>query len=169
MAKASPSKAAQQDVLDREFMVQALELARGAELAGEVPIGAVVVSAEGSVVGRGYNRSILDIDPSAHAEIVALREAAWKLGNHRLLGCVVYVTIEPCAMCAGAMVQARIARLVYGADDPKCGAIRSVMKLVDAPQLNHHFPVTAGVMAEACGDVIRQFFQRRREAGLEEG
>lgn len=134
-------------------------------MAGEVPVGAIVVNAQGEVVGRGYNRTILDIDPSAHAEIVALREAAWKVGNHRLAGCVVYTTIEPCAMCAGALVQARVARLVYGADDPKCGAIRSVLKLAEHPQLNHRFAVVAGVMAEECGEVIRRFFRRRRDRG----
>lgn len=143
-------------------MREALRLAHGAELAGEVPVGAVVVDAEGAVVGRGYNRTLLDVDPSGHAEIVALREAAWKIGNHRLLECTVYATIEPCAMCAGALIQARITRLVYGADDPKAGAIRSVMQLAGHPALNHHFAVTAGVLLEECGNILRQFFRRKR-------
>ena len=132
-------------------MGEALKLARAAELAGEVPIGAVVVSPEGDMVGRGYNRTILDVDPSAHAEIVALREAAWKLGNHRLPGCTLYVTIEPCPMCRGAMVQARLARAVYGAPST-----------AGHPVDNHSFILEAGVLAEACGDLVRDFFLRRR-------
>lgn len=151
---------------DSDWMAQALALARGAELAGEVPVGALIVSAEGTLLGRGYNRTVLDVDPTAHAEMVALREAAWKCGNHRLVGCVAYVTLEPCAMCAGAMVQARIARLVYGADDPKAGAIRSVLALAAHPQLNHSFAVTAGVRAEECAALLRAFFQKRRAESL---
>ena len=143
-------------------MREALRLAHGAELAGEVPVGAVVVDSEGAIVGRGYNRTLLDVDPSAHAEIVALREAAWKVGNHRLLECTVYATIEPCAMCAGALIQARITRLVYGADDPKAGAIRSVLQLADHPALNHRFAVADGVLAGECGGLLRQFFRRKR-------
>ena len=154
---------------DADWMTQAIELARAAELAGEVPVGALVLSPEGALLGRGYNRTILDVDPSAHAEIVALREAAWRLGNHRLPGCIVVATLEPCVMCAGALVQARIARLVYGADDPKAGAIRSVLELAAHPRLNHAFTVTAGVRAAECGELLRAFFQRRRaESGVED-
>lgn len=143
-------------------MREALRLAHAAELAGEVPVGAVVVDAGGAIVGRGYNRTLLDVDPSGHAEIVALREAAWRVGNHRLIECTVYATIEPCAMCAGALIQARITRLVYGADDAKAGAIRSVLQLAGHPALNHHFTVTSGVLEAECGDVLRQFFRRKR-------
>ncbi len=143
-------------------MQEALKLAGGAELAGEVPVGAVVVSAQGGLLGRGYNRTLLDVDPSAHAEIVALREAAWRTGNHRLNGATVYVTIEPCLMCVGALIQARIARLVYGADEPKAGALRSQPSLAAHPTLNHSFSVTAGVCAPECGAVVRRFFQTRR-------
>ena len=147
---------------DDRWMGEALKLARAAELAGEVPVGAVVVSAEGEALGRGYNRTLLDVDPSAHAEIVALREAAWRAGNHRLAGCTLYVTIEPCVMCAGALVQARIARLVYGAEEPRAGAMRSVPSLAQHPALNHRFEVAAGVLAAECGDLVRQFFQQKR-------
>ena len=162
-----PVHSRSQTEIDEEFMREALRLAAAAERAGEVPVGAVVVSAAGTVVGRGYNRTLLDVDPSGHAEIVALREAAWKVGNHRLLECTLYVTIEPCAMCAGALIQARIARLVYGAEDPKAGAIGSVLQLADHPALNHRFSVTSGVLAEACGDVLRQFFRRKRGKTVE--
>ncbi|MGH9418219.1 MAG: tRNA adenosine(34) deaminase TadA [Terriglobales bacterium] len=147
---------------DAAWMAEALKLARGAELAGEVPVGAVVLSAAGVVVGRGYNRTRLDLDPTAHAELVALREAAWKLGNHRLVGCCLYVTIEPCAMCVGALIQARIARLVYAADEPKAGALRSVPSLAQHPALNHRFEVTSGVLAAEAAGLIQQFFQRKR-------
>lgn len=147
-------------------MAAALDLARAAELAGEVPVGAVVVSPAGLLLGRGYNRTLLDVDPTAHAELVALREAAFRLGNHRLAGCVVYATIEPCVMCAGALIQARVARLVYGADEPKSGALRSTPSLARHPALNHRFEVTAGVMAAECGELVREFFRRRR-AGTE--
>lgn len=146
-------------------MDEALKLARAAELAGEVPVGAVVVAAGGEVLGRGYNRTLLDVDPSAHAEIVALREAAWRAGNHRLGGATVYVTIEPCVMCVGALIQARVARLVYGADEPKSGALRAAPSLAAHPALNHSFTVTAGVRAQECRAVVREFFQRRRGAG----
>ncbi|HUX67769.1 MAG TPA: tRNA adenosine(34) deaminase TadA [Terriglobales bacterium] len=148
---------------DELWMAEALKLARAAELANEVPVGAVVVSAEGAALGRGFNRTRLDVDPSAHAEIVALREAAWKLGNFRLLGCTLYVTIEPCVMCVGALIQARIARLVYGAPEPKSGALASVPSLASHPALNHSFAVTAGILAPDCAALVQQFFQRRRE------
>lgn len=147
---------------DWDWMAEALELARGAELAGEVPVGAIIVSPRGERLGRGYNRTTLDVDPTAHAEIVALREAAWKAGNHRLLDCTAYVTIEPCAMCVGALIQARVARLVYGADEPKAGAIRSALALAAHPRLNHALAVVAGVRADECGGLLTAFFQRRR-------
>lgn len=149
-------------------MAEALKLAAAAELAGEVPVGAVVVAEGGELLGRGYNRTLLDIDPSAHAEIVALREAAWKAGNHRLLSATVYVTIEPCVMCVGALIQARIARLVYGADEPKAGALRSQPSLAHHPALNHQFEVTTGVLATECGEVVRAFFQRKRASRTEQ-
>ncbi len=157
-----PAHQRTQAEIDEEFMREGLRLAHGAELAGEVPVGAVVVDARGAIVGRGYNRTLLDVDPSAHAEIIALREAAWKIGNHRLLECTVYATIEPCAMCAGALIQARIARLVYGADDPRAGAIRSVLQLAEHPALNHHFAVSDGVLTTECGGLLRQFFRGKR-------
>lgn len=143
-------------------MAEALRLARAAERAGEVPVGAVVIASSGELMGRGYNRTLLDVDPTAHAELVALREAAWKAGNHRLLGATVYVTIEPCVMCVGALIQARIARLVYGAGEPKSGALRSQPSLAQHAALNHQFEVAAGVLAEECGELVRAFFQRKR-------
>lgn len=148
-------------------MAEAVKLAHAAELADEVPVGAVVVSSAGVVLGRGYNRTRLDVDPTAHAELVALREAAWKCGNHRLIGCVVYVTIEPCLMCVGALIQARIARLVYGADEPKAGALQSQPSLAYHPALNHDFDVCGGVLAHQCGEMLRGFFQRRRAEDAE--
>ena len=147
---------------DHLWMAQALDLARAAELAGEVPVGAIVISAEGDLLGRGYNRTRLDVDPSAHAEIVALRDAAWKAGNHRLPGATLYVTIEPCVMCVGALIQARIARLVYGAPEPKSGALHSQPDLARHPALNHAFTVISGVMAPECGTLVSDFFRRRR-------
>ncbi|MHB8667014.1 MAG: tRNA adenosine(34) deaminase TadA [Burkholderiales bacterium] len=146
---------------DRTFMSAALEQARRAQLAGEVPVGAVLVRA-GEIVGAGFNAPISRHDPSAHAEIRALRDAATKLGNYRLPGCTLYVTLEPCAMCVGAMLHARIARLVYGAADPKTGACGSVIDLFSEPRLNHHATVTAGVMAEECGALLREFFAGKR-------
>jgi tRNA(adenine34) deaminase len=148
---------------DEEFMREALALARQAAEAGEVPVGALVVR-EGLVVGRGYNRPIAAADPTAHAEIVALREAARALGNYRLAGCTLYVTLEPCAMCAGAILHARIARLVYGAPDPKTGACGSVLDLFAQPALNHHASVTGGVLASAAGALLQEFFSARRRA-----
>ena len=146
---------------DAAFMREALALARAAAAAGEVPVGAVVVS-EGEVVGRGCNAPISNHDPSAHAEMLALRAAAKTLANYRLPGCVLYVTLEPCAMCVGAMLHARIARLVYGAADPKTGACGSVIDLFAEPRLNHHASLTAGVMAEECAALLREFFAARR-------
>jgi tRNA(adenine34) deaminase len=145
----------------RRWMQAAREQAVLAEVAGEVPVGAVVVR-DGQIVGRGHNHVIAEHDPTAHAEIVALRAAAATLGNYRLTECELYSTIEPCAMCAGALVHARIARLIYGADDPKAGAVRSVISLLDNPAWNHRVEVVGGVLAEECGAMLREFFQRRR-------
>ena len=146
---------------DSEYMQTALELASQAALAGEVPVGAIVVK-DGVVIGRGFNAPIGLHDPSAHAEIQALRDAAKNLGNYRLVGCTLYVTIEPCAMCAGAIQYARIARLVYGASDPKTGACGSVVNLMAEPRLNHHTEVSGGVMAKECAAILSQFFASRR-------
>ncbi len=146
---------------DQEFMLAALAEARGAALRGEVPIGAVLVI-NGSVVARAGNRTIADCDPTAHAEMIVLREAAKIIGNYRLLGAALYVTIEPCAMCAGAMIQARVARLVYGADDPRAGAVRSCFSVLDHPQLNHSVEVVAGVLAEESAAILKDFFVARR-------
>ncbi len=146
---------------DDTWMRLALEQARLGAAAGEVPVGAVIVK-DGEIVGQGHNRNLLDNDPSAHAEIGALRQAAAHLGNHRLLGCVMYSTIEPCAMCAGAMVHARLARLVYGAADPKAGAAGSALEVLNHPRLNHQMEVTAGVLQEECSEVLKGFFQSRR-------
>ncbi len=156
------------DASDTHYMLLALEEARKAERAGEVPVGAVVATA-GRVVARAGNRTITDGDPTAHAELVALRAAARVLGNYRLGGATLYVTIEPCAMCAGAMVQARIARLVYGADDPKAGAVRSCFTVLDHPRLNHRVAVAAGVLAEECAAIIQAFFAARREPAARGG
>jgi tRNA(adenine34) deaminase len=148
-------------VMDELYMRRALELAQCAAAEGEVPIGAVVVL-DGDIVGEGWNRPITLADPSGHAEILALRAAGRATGNYRLPGAVLYVTLEPCAMCAGAMVHARIARLVYGAADPKSGAAGSVFDIVRAPALNHRVEVAGGVLAEACGATLRDFFLARR-------
>jgi tRNA(adenine34) deaminase len=146
---------------DEHWMGLALEEAARAAEAGEVPVGAVVVL-DGRLLARGHNAPIARQDPTAHAEIVALRAAAREAGNYRLGGATLYVTIEPCAMCCGAALQARIARLVYGADDPKAGAVRSVHRLLDDARLNHRVEVTAGVRAEECGARLRDFFRARR-------
>lgn len=142
-------------------MAEALALAQAAQLRGEVPVGAVVVS-DGAIVGRGGNAPIKESDPTAHAEIAALREAARALGNYRLPGCELYVTIEPCAMCAGAIMHARVRHLVYGARDPKTGACGSVVDLFANKRLNHHTTVTGGVAAEACAALLSNFFAMRR-------
>ncbi len=142
-------------------MREALALARQAAAAGEVPVGAVVVK-DGEVIGRGFNAPISRHDPSAHAEMAALRDAARHLGNYRLVGCELFVTLEPCVMCVGAMFHARIARVVYGARDPKTGAAGSVLNLFTAPQLNHHARIEGGVLAEECGKVLSEFFALRR-------
>jgi tRNA(adenine34) deaminase len=146
---------------DLEFMNAALDEARAAASRGEVPIGAVVVL-DGVIISRAGNRTIGDCDPTAHAEVIALREAAHKIGNHRVLGTTLYVTIEPCAMCAGAMIQARVARLVYGGDDAKAGAVRSCFSILEHEKLNHRVDVTSGVLAEQSVELLRAFFELRR-------
>lgn len=146
---------------DQGFMQAAIDEARAAAERGEVPVGAVAV-VDGRVVARAGNRTIADCDPTAHAEIVTLREAASAMGNFRLLGATIYVTIEPCAMCAGAMIQARVARLVYGADDPKAGAVRSCLAVLDHPQLNHRVEVTSGILQDEAATLLRDFFGARR-------
>ena len=140
----------------------ALDQARLAREQGEVPVGAVVLDAQQACIAQGYNRTITDSDPTAHAEIVALRLAAARQGNYRLPGATVYVTLEPCAMCLGAMLHARIARVVYGAPDPKTGACGGVIDLAAEPRLNPHTQVTGGVLADECGELLRQFFRLRR-------
>ena len=146
---------------DFEYMHLAIAQAQAAALRGEVPVGALVVL-EDRILAAAGNRTITDCDPTAHAEIVALREAAQKTGNHRLLGASIYVTVEPCAMCAGALVQARIARLVYGADEPKGGAIRTCMQVLDAPSLNHRVEIVSGVLADESVQLLQSFFSARR-------
>jgi tRNA(adenine34) deaminase len=143
------------------FMQQALAEARAAEAENEVPIGAVVVR-EGEVIARAHNQPIDLNDPTAHAEILALRAAAAKLGNYRLTGCDLYVTLEPCAMCAAALVHARIRRLLYAAADPKAGAVASTMRLLDAPHLNHRVEVTSGLLADESAALLQHFFASRR-------
>ena len=147
--------------LDLVFMQHALALARAGAVANEVPVGAVVVCA-GEIVGEGYNQPISRHDPTAHAEIVALRDAALRLGNYRLPDCTLYVTVEPCAMCAGAIQHARIARVVYGTSEPKTGACGSVVDLFAEAKLNHHADVEGGLLAEESARLISAFFQRRR-------
>lgn len=147
---------------DQTLMTTALTLAAEAALAGEVPVGAIVVK-DGKIIGRGSNAPIGSHDPSAHAEIQAMRDAAKFLGNYRLVDCTLYVTLEPCAMCAGAIQHARIARLVYGASDHKTGACGSVINLMAEQKLNHHTQVTSGVMANECGSILTNFFSERRK------
>jgi len=151
---------------DESWMDEALTLAREAARRGEVPVGALVVRG-GVVVGRGGNAPIAHNDPTAHAEIAALREAAAALGNYRLPGCTLYVTLEPCAMCAGAIMHARLARLVYGASDPKTGACGSIVDLFAEPRLNHHTRVVRGVAADACARLLSEFFAARRRRASE--
>ena len=146
---------------DELWMEEALRAAQRALEAGEVPVGAVIVC-DGRVVGRGWNRNVSDSDPTAHAEVVALREAGRTLGNHRLGQCELFATIEPCAMCAGALVHARIKRLVYGADDPKAGAVHSVMQVLNDSRLNHRMEVRAGVLAGRSAELLQAFFRKRR-------
>jgi tRNA(adenine34) deaminase len=147
---------------DAAWMERALELAALAAEAGEVPVGALVIK-DGEIIGQGHNRNLLDNDPTAHAEIVALRQAAARLGNHRLTGCTMVATIEPCSMCAGALIHARIARLVYGAADPKAGAAGSTLQVINHPSLNHRMEVTAGVLAEKCSEILQKFFRQKRQ------
>lgn len=142
-------------------MEEALRSARRALEAGEVPVGVVVVC-DGRVIGRGWNRNLTDHDPTAHAEIIALREAGRNLRNHRLGDCEVFATIEPCAMCAGALIHARIRRLVYGADDPKAGAVHSVLTVINHPALNHQMEIRGGVLAGRSAEILQEFFRKRR-------
>ena len=148
--------------VDQIWLKAALAQADEAQAAGEVPIGAVILGPDQALIARGQNRVIRDHDPTAHAEIVALRAAGLTLKNYRLEQCTLYVTLEPCAMCAGAMIHARIGRLVFGACDPKAGAVGSVLSVLNHPQLNHQIKVTGGLLAEECGNRLRQFFQARR-------
>ncbi len=147
---------------DEFYMREAISLARGAECLGEVPVGAVVVK-DGMIVGRGVNSPIGQSDPTAHAEIAALRDAAQKLGNYRLPGCELFVTLEPCAMCAGAIMHARISRVIYGARDAKTGVHGSVVDLFGVERLNHHATVLGGVLADECSTMLSQFFAGRRK------
>ena len=148
---------------DELFMTRALELAAKGSLMGEVPVGAVVVLG-GEIVGEGYNQPISGCDPTAHAEIVAMRDAAKKIGNYRLSGCQLYVTIEPCTMCVGAMIHARIGEVIFGAPEPRAGALQSQLQLMDADHFNHRIKWRGGVMAERCADMMRRFFRVRRES-----
>jgi len=161
MTELSPNAELRRSTDDAAWMRLALQQARIAAEAGEVPVGALVTK-DGEIVGQGHNRNLLDNDPSAHAEIVALREAAARLGNHRLGGCEMFVTIEPCAMCAGALIHARLARLVYGASDPKAGAVASVLQVLNHPGLNHKIEVKCGVLEAECSAVLQTFFRSRR-------
>ncbi len=147
---------------DSDFMQVALDLAQQAAAAGEVPVGAIVVK-NGEIIGRGSNAPIGTHDPTAHAEIRAMRDAAQRIGNYRLVGCTLYVTLEPCAMCSGAIQHARIARLIYGASDPKTGACGSVVNLMAEPKLNHHTEVAGGILAQECGALLSNFFSARRK------
>lgn len=147
---------------DNDFMQIALELAQQAGIAGEVPVGAIVVK-DGVIIGRGSNAPITRHDPTAHAEICAMRDAAQHLGNYRLVGCTLYVTLEPCAMCTGAIQHARIAKVIYGASDPKTGACGSVVNLMAEPKLNHHTEISGGIMAQECGTLLSNFFSARRK------
>ena len=161
-AEASSDELSPDDLASDElWMEEALRCAQRALEAGEVPVGAVVVCA-GQLVGRGWNRNLADCDPTAHAEIVALREAGRNVGNHRLGDCELFATIEPCAMCAGAAVHARIRSLVYGADDPKAGAVHSILQVVNHPSLNHRMDVRGGVLAGRSAELVQEFFRNRR-------
>jgi tRNA(adenine34) deaminase len=146
---------------DEFWMEEALRCAQRALEAGEVPVGAVIVC-EGRIIGSGWNRNIADSDPTAHAEVIALREAGANVGNHRLTACELFVTIEPCAMCAGALVHARIKRLVYGTDDPKAGAVRSIMQILSHSQINHQVEARGGVLAGRSAEMVQAFFRNRR-------
>jgi len=156
------------DETDLVWMQHALSLAGRAEEQGEVPIGAVIVR-DGSLVGEGWNRNIVLNDPTAHAEIIALRDCADRMGNYRLPGCVMYVTLEPCAMCVGAMIHARVERLVFGAGDPKTGAVGGRFNLLTCTEHNHVPAVSGGCLDTECGDILRNFFAARRVAGSASG
>ena len=156
------------DDRDVPFMRLALEEAKRAAAEGEVPVGAVVVRGA-EILGRGRNRSIAGCDPTAHAEVGALRDAARRVNNYRLPGATLYVSVEPCAMCAGAAVLARIERLVYGCDDPKAGAVRSLYRLADDARLNHRIEITGGVLADECASLLREFFEKRRSVATQPG
>ncbi len=149
---------------DLVFLRAAIAEAHAAEAAGEVPVGAILVGPNGDILARGNNRVLRDHDPTAHAEIVALRAAGQALTNYRLNDCTLYVTLEPCAMCAGAILHARIARLVYAAPDPKAGACGSVLSVLNHPQLNHKLEVTSGLLADDCSALLQNFFRARRNA-----
>ena len=151
---------------DADYLQDAIAEARSAEAAGEVPVGAVVVL-DGTIIARGHNRAITDSDPTAHAEVIALRAAGLALANYRLERCTLYCTLEPCAMCAGAMLHARLERLVYAAPDPKAGACGSVLHVLNHPALNHRIEVSAGLLADECGQMLRDFFKRRRTTAAE--
>ena len=144
------------------YMQAALALARAAGEAGEIPVGAVVVDPSGAVIGEGHNRRITDADPTAHAEILALRQATARMGDWRLTDCWLYATLEPCPMCAGALVAARVAGLVFGCTDPKAGSVRTLYTICEDPRLNHRLEVLGGVLSEPCADLLRQFFGRLR-------
>lgn len=163
VSQASPDTqaSAAAEVSDEAFMREALRLAQAAAKRGDVPVGALVVR-EGRIVGRGFNTRERESDPTGHAEIVALREACREAGRWRVDGATLYVTLEPCPMCAGALVNARVARLVYGADDPKAGAVRSLYEICDDERLNHRMQVQRGVLAEPCAEILREFFQAAR-------
>ncbi len=156
--------ASSQMQMDLACLRVAMEEAKSAERAGEVPVGAVVIAPSGTVVGRGNNRVLRDVDPTAHAEVVALREAAQVLGNYRLEGCTLYTTLEPCAMCAGAIIHARLGRLVFAAADPKAGACGSVLSVMNHPQLNHKVEIVSGLLETECGALLTSFFRGRRAA-----
>jgi len=147
---------------DTHYMRLALDQARAAQATGEVPVGAVLLSATGEVIGSGNNQVLRANDPTAHAEVVALRAAGLALGNYRMLGCTLFCTLEPCAMCAGAILHARIARLVFAARDPKAGACGSVLSVMNHPSLNHSVEVTEGILTEECGTILTEFFRARR-------
>ncbi len=147
---------------DEDFMRLAIEQAQAAEASGEVPVGAIVVSSAGQIVGHGNNQVLRSSDPTAHSEIVALRQAGLALNNYRLLGCTLFCTLEPCAMCAGAILHARIARMVFAARDPKAGACGSVLSVMNHPALNHRVELTEGVCAAECSSMLSNFFRRRR-------
>jgi len=161
--KSAPPAAGEESEAERHerFMRRALALAQCAAAEGEVPVGAVLVR-EGEIIGEGWNRPIALHDPSAHAEMIAMRDAASRLGNYRLPGTTLYVTLEPCVMCAGAIVHARVSRLVFGARDPKAGAVDSVYDVIAQPRLNHVVEWSGGVLEQECGTLLREFFRKRR-------